>query len=168
MGHLEICAVGVLLTLQFVNYLNNLKSVRYQTNNSIQRFAEFLSIGAELQKNGQLYQAQSIYRQVLTLDPTCPPARYRLGVLHFIMGETDLAIKLLDSALVIEPDNGIYCLTLAKVLLLGDRIDEAEPAFCRGLSIVMNIEPYNLENQSSFRGLPSLYESLVRQSLKCL
>ena len=126
MGHLENCAVGVLLTLQFVNYLNNLKSARYQASNSIQRYATFLATGAKFQRAGQMYQAERIYRKVLNLDPTCAPARYRLGVLHFLTGKIDLAIKLMDSALLLEPDNGIYCLTLAKVLLLRERNNEKD------------------------------------------
>ena len=141
MGHAEFCTVGALLNLHFVNYLNNLNSVRYQTNNSILRYAEFLSIAADFQRNGQIAQAHSIYRKVLKFDPTCAPARYRLGVIHFVTGKIDLAIKYLDAALVLEPDNGIYCLTLAKVLFLRDRIDEANATFSRGRLILMNSEP---------------------------
>ena len=58
-----------------------------------------------------------------------------------VTGKTDLAIKYLDAALVLEPDNGIYCLTLAKVLFLRDRIDEANATFSRGRLILMNSEP---------------------------
>jgi len=140
--HVITFAGGVLLNLHFVNYLNNLNSVRYQTDDSVRQYAEFLGIGADFQRNGQIYQAQNIYRKVLKLDPTCAPARYRLGVIHFITGKIDLAIKLLDSALVLDPENGIYCLTLAKVLSLRDRMDEASSIFRRGLLILMNSETY--------------------------
>ena len=153
-GHLEICAVGVLLTLQFVNYLNNLKSARYQASNSIQRYATFLATGAKFQRAGQMYQAERIYRKVLNLDPTCAPARYRLGILEFLRGKLDLAIKLMDSALLLEPDNGIYCLTLAKVLLLRERNNEATAIFMRGRLILMNSETCRFDNHNSFPLLP--------------
>ena len=47
---------------------------------------ELLAIGAKYQKAGQTQQAKIIYNKLLKFDPTCAPARHRLGIIFFLKG----------------------------------------------------------------------------------
>ena len=100
---------------------------------------ELLAIGAKYQKAGQTQQANLIYNKLLKFDPTCAPARHRLGIILFLKGDPIGAIKLIDSAIVLQPDNTIYYLSLGKILQIENRSEEAKDALRKGMINFLNI-----------------------------
>ncbi len=79
---------------------------------------------------GDLQSAESLYRDVLKLDPACASARHRLGVIAYQTGKVKAALKLIDSAAVLEPENPIFHMSLGALLRQQGRLAEAE-AYCR-------------------------------------
>ena len=107
-----------------------------------------LAFGANLQDAGQLRQAEKIYRKVLKNDPSCAPARYRLGILYFLKERCYDAIKLIDSATILQPGNPIYYISLAIVLIHNKRIGEADFSLRKGLLLLLN-NPINCQKPPS-------------------
>ncbi|MDG2033084.1 MAG: tetratricopeptide repeat protein, partial [Rhodospirillales bacterium] len=89
-----------------------------------------LATAAACHDAGQLQQAESLYRDILSKDPACASARHRLGVLAFQTGQLEAALKLIDSAAVLEPENAVFHMSLGAILRSQGRLQEAEAA-CR-------------------------------------
>ena len=79
---------------------------------------------------GDLQSAESLYRDVLKLNPACASARHRLGVIAYQMGKVKAALKLIDSAVVLEPENPIFHMSLGALLRQQGRLAEAE-SYCQ-------------------------------------
>ena len=92
--------------------------------------SERLAAAAAHHDAGRLQEAESLYRDILTQNPTCAPARHRLGVLAFQSGQAVAALKLIDSAVLLEPENPVFHMSLGAMLRSQNRLDEAEVA-CR-------------------------------------
>lgn len=94
-----------------------------------------LNIAAEYQKNGNLKSAKNIYMKILRLDPTCASAHYRLGIISYLENRNEKSIKLIDTAVLLEPENFLFRFALSLVLNLFDRKEEAERAWAKGLAL---------------------------------
>jgi len=92
--------------------------------------SERLSVAAAHHDAGRLQLAESLYREILTDNPAFAPARHRLGVLAYQSGQVDAALKLIDSAVLLEPDNPVFHMSLGAMLRSQNRLEEAEAA-CR-------------------------------------
>ena len=94
------------------------------------------------QNTDQMQKAKTIYNhhyKLLNFDPTPAPTRYRLGIIHFLNGNPIGAIKLIDSAIVLQPDNTIYYMSLGKILQIENRSEEANAALRKGIINFLNI-----------------------------
>jgi len=67
-----------------------------------------LAAAATFDDASQLYQADSIYRHMLSKDQACEPARHRPGVLDFQAGQVVATLKLIGSAAVLRSENGVF------------------------------------------------------------
>ena len=78
-----------LVDINFAVYLCKLLMAQHTPNSpntSLTMQGELLAIGAKYQKAGQTQQAKIIYNKLLKFDPTCAPARHRLGIIFFKRG----------------------------------------------------------------------------------
>ena len=57
-----------------------------------------------LHQQGDLVQAQAIYRQILEIDPRNPDALYLLGVIAYQNGNNQQAVELYDKAIELKSD----------------------------------------------------------------
>ena len=131
-----------LVDINFAVYLCKLLMAQHtpiSPNSTFTMQRELLAIGAEYQKAGQTQQANLIYNKLLKFDPTCAPARHRLGIILFLKGDPIGAIKLIDSAIVLQPDNTIYYMSLGKILQIENRSEEASAALRKGMINFLNI-----------------------------
>lgn len=131
-----------LVDINFAVYLCKLLMAQHTPNSpntSLTMQGELLAIGAKYQKAGQTQQAKIIYNKLLKFDPTCAPARHRLGIILFLKGDPIGAIKLIDSAIVLQPDNAIYYMSLGKILQIENRSGEANAALRKGMINFLNI-----------------------------
>ena len=128
-----------LVDINFAVYLCKLLMAQHTPKIPLTMQGELLAFGAKYQKSGQTQQAKNIYNKLLKFDPTCAPARHRLGIILFFKGDTIGAIKLIDSAIVLQPENTIYYLSLGKILQIENRSEEAKDALRKGMINFLNI-----------------------------
>ena len=128
-----------LVDINFAVYLCKLLMAQHTPNTPFTMQGELLAIGAKYQKAGQTQQAKIIYNKLLKFDPACAPARHRLGIILFLKGDPIGAIKLIDSAIVLQPDNTIYYMSLGKILQIENRSEKANAALRKGIINFLNI-----------------------------
>src|SRR5437764_15191946 len=92
--------------------------------------ADLLATAASFHRQGNLGQAERIYRQVLNEEPNNVDALHLLGVVAHQSGKQDAAIALIQQALEQNPGEPTIHSNLASALVAVGRFDEAE-ASCR-------------------------------------
>ena len=85
-----------------------------------------LGLAMQYQQGGQLNQAESLYRQALTLYPGHPLILQHLGALQLKTGNAAAALPLLEQARQAEPESPAPVLLLTECLLALDRTKEAK------------------------------------------
>ena len=78
-----------------------------------------------LYAQGNLNEAEDLFRQILSSDPTCGSSLYFLGLIAATKGIYDEASQLLYRATLIEPKNTDYAYSLATVLQENGKTKEA-------------------------------------------
>jgi len=84
---------------------------------------------------GRLTEAESIYRQILSVRPDHAEALNLLGAIAGQRGRVDSAIELIRQAIAAAPDNPIYRFHLGTHLQSQGRLDEAITGYQRALSL---------------------------------
>ena len=77
---------------------------------------EHLNRAIEKHQAGAFDEAESLYREVLRLDPEHPDALHLLGVLGFQTGHAGPARQLVEQAVRLRPDSAHYLESLAQIL----------------------------------------------------
>jgi protein O-GlcNAc transferase len=97
---------------------------------------------------GNLQTAESIYRQILQLDPDNPEALHLLGVTAYQQQRHETACTLIAQALARKPDFADAHSNLGNVLREMGRLDEAEKSFRKaiGANPKFTMAHYNLGN----------------------
>jgi tetratricopeptide (TPR) repeat protein len=85
-----------------------------------------LELGTCLKDTGQLAEAGEFFRRAVELNPQSATAQHALGVTEALSGDFKNAIKPLESAVEMEPENGLYHLTLAQTY---EKLDHIEKSF---------------------------------------
>jgi predicted O-linked N-acetylglucosamine transferase (SPINDLY family) len=78
---------------------------------------------------GRLAEAESIYRQILALDPRHADSLHLLGVLAHQVGRPDVAAGLIGQAIAVRGDDSLYHNNLANALRDQGRPDEAMASY---------------------------------------
>jgi tetratricopeptide (TPR) repeat protein len=91
--------------------------------------------GATLHQQGQLPQAEALYRQALALAPRNFDALHLLGVIRHQGGRSAEAIALLGQALAIKPNEAPAHSNLGLALAELGRLEDAVASFDRALSL---------------------------------
>ncbi|MGD1275633.1 MAG: tetratricopeptide repeat protein [Tepidisphaeraceae bacterium] len=105
-----------------------------------------LQAAAQRQQQGQLFEAEAIYRQILAGEPAQPQALHGLGVVLFGLGQKDAALRLIDQAIGLKADEASYHYNRGMVLANLARAEEAIAALRRALALQPDFSPaaYNL------------------------
>lgn len=96
---------------------------------------EAMAIAIWCQKNGQLAEAQALYRKVLELAPDQPDALHYSGVLAHQQGRSEEAIALIARSLELAPDQPDWYSNLGIVLQDEGKLQEAVIAYRRALAL---------------------------------
>ncbi|MFQ5936552.1 MAG: tetratricopeptide repeat protein [Acidiferrobacterales bacterium] len=100
--------------------------------------AKALSRAVEHHGEGRLPEAEALYRQVLQVDANNPDALHLLGVLADQVGQSEVALDLIQRAVSQNAQNAHYHTSLGNVLRSLERPGEAITAFQRALEIEPN------------------------------
>ena len=77
-----------------------------------------------LHSQGKLAEAETLYRQVLAIDPRVYPALYLLGVVRLEQGDSAEAAGLIERALALNPGDPAAWKNIAKQV---DHLSDAGP-----------------------------------------
>ncbi len=95
---------------------------------------EAVSIAILLQKNGQLVEAEEVYRRIFDIAPNHPEALHYAGVLAHQQGRSDEAIALIEKSLGLVPDRADCYSNLGIVFQAQGKLDDAIVAYQRAIS----------------------------------
>jgi tetratricopeptide (TPR) repeat protein len=84
-------------------------------------------------QQGELPEAERIYRRILAIDARHAGALHMLGTLAHQVGRQDIAAQLIRSAISIDPAQASYYSNLGTVLQAMGRLDEAAAAYEQAL-----------------------------------
>ncbi|MHC1696598.1 MAG: tetratricopeptide repeat protein [Geobacteraceae bacterium] len=116
---------------------------------------------------GNLQTAESIYRQILSLDPDNPEALHLLGVSAFQQQHYETALTLIRQALARKPDFSDAHSNLGNVLRELGRLEEAEKSFRKAIdgNPRFTMAHYNLGNvllhQDRFKEATQCFERAI-------
>ena len=99
-----------------------------------------LGLGIAAHKEGNLRDAERLYRAILHTQPNHPDANHNLGVLAVSMGRSLEALPLLKKALDANPDIEQFWLSYVDVLLRLERFDAARNVLIEGEKSGVHIE----------------------------
>jgi len=95
-------------------------------------------------KNGQLDQAEEIYKNVLISEPQQSDAQYLLGIISLNKGNYEVAIKLIDKAIIIDPTKAHYYNDCAQAYTALNNTENAIDYYKKAIALNKdNIEAYN-------------------------
>ena len=73
-----------------------------------------LQLAADHHRAGRLREAETLYRQILRLDPNQPDALFLLGTLAGQMNQLPLAISLVERAAALRPNDSVFLANLGE------------------------------------------------------
>lgn len=94
-----------------------------------------VDLAIQYHQAGQLAEAESIYRQVLQVDPRHADALHYLGVISHQKEDPETAVELISKAIQTAPDNASYHSNLGEAFRALGRFDEATAAYEKALAI---------------------------------
>ena len=121
-----------------------------------------------LHKEGDLDQAESIYRQVLQIQPSHPQIIHRLGLIAYQRNELDRAVELFNEAIQLNGAYPSFHNNLGNALKGLKHLDEAEACYRRAARIDPNYAPayFNLGALLRQQGHTDLALRACRQALQ--
>lgn len=90
----------------------------------------------QLHKQGNLDQAELIYRQILDETPDHPDALHLLGVVAHQRGHFPRAMKLIQRAVALDPNNGTYYCNLAEACRMAGDLSAAVAAAQKAVALI--------------------------------
>ena len=99
------------------------------------QISELVLKGAQLHQAGQMPEAESIYRQVLDINPDHADANHLLGVLLDQIGNHAQAVDSISRAIAMAPDQPMYHTNLGLALQELGRLEEAAASYHQALAI---------------------------------
>ena len=96
---------------------------------------ELVQKAVRLHQAGQVQEAETIYRQVLDINPDHADANHLLGVLLLQVGNRAQAVELISRAIAMTPDEPMYHGNLGMALQELGRLEEAVASYRKALAI---------------------------------
>jgi predicted TPR repeat methyltransferase len=96
---------------------------------------EAMAMAILYQKNGQLADAEEVYRQILEKAPDDPDVLHYSGVLAHQQGRSDEAVALIERSLDLEPNQADCHSNLGIIFKAQGRLDDAIAAYERAIAL---------------------------------
>ena len=112
-------------------------------------------------QNGQLSEAEAIYRSILAVDANHSDALHLLGVVAHQVGRCDVAVDLIGKAIAINGTVAAYYSNYGLVLRALDRLDEALASYDAALRIKPDYAEAHYNRGIALKGIGRLDEALA-------
>lgn len=93
-----------------------------------------LAAALQLHRNGNLGEAERLYRSILEKNPRHPDALHLLGMIADQVGQSTLAVQLIQAAIEVQPDASYYN-NLGNVLEKISRREEAQASYRQAITL---------------------------------
>jgi protein O-GlcNAc transferase len=98
----------------------------------------------EFFQKGNLTQAESVCREILSVQPNNADALHLLGIIYYEVGKYDLAMSFLSKTLHLHPANADVCYDIGNIALDQGKFDEAGAYYQKALELNPNhVDAYN-------------------------
>jgi tetratricopeptide (TPR) repeat protein len=126
-----------------------------------------LTTAIKLHRQGQLPEAERIYRRILSIDPRHAGCLHMLGTLAHQVGREEVAVQLIRAAISIEPGQAAYYSNLGTILQAQGLLAEATIAYQDALDRNPSLAEaeMNLGTVLAAQGRPALAASRFRAAL---
>jgi len=126
-----------------------------------------LTTAIKLHRQGQLPEAERIYRRILSIDPRHAGCLHMLGTLAHQVGREEVAVQLIRAAIGIEPGQAAYHSNLGTILQAQGLLAEATVAYQDALDRNPSLAEaqMNLGTVLEAQGRPALAASRFRAAL---
>jgi predicted O-linked N-acetylglucosamine transferase (SPINDLY family) len=89
----------------------------------------------EHHQSGRLPQAETLYRQILQVEPDHPEALHLLGVVAHQAGRNETAVELIDKAIKVDPSIPYYYSNLGSALQAQGKLEAAADSYRHALKL---------------------------------
>jgi tetratricopeptide (TPR) repeat protein len=126
-----------------------------------------LSTAIKHHRQGELSEAERLYRQILVLQPRHAPSLHMLGTLAHQVGRHEVALQLVHAAIAIDPSQAAYYSNLGTILQAQGNLYEATIAYQDALDRNPNLAEaqMNLGTVLQAQGRPDLAASRFRAAI---
>ena len=105
---------------------------------------QILQQGITEHKEGKLEEAESLYREILVIEPNHPDANHNLGVIMYVFGKLNKAEANFKKTIEFKSDYALAHYNLGLVQQLLKKMDEAEVSFRKTIKLKPDfVEAYN-------------------------
>ena len=94
-----------------------------------ENISELIQVAIKHHQSGKLHEAEAIYRKALKEQPHSFDVLHMLGVLYAQLKNEELAVKFIEKALKIKPDNAYAFYNLGNVFRDGGKSDRAASCY---------------------------------------
>ena len=95
-------------------------------------------IALQCHRDGQLPQAEAIYRQILGQEPNHADSLHMLGLIAHQAGQFESAVQLIGQAIALKPGSPEACTNLGNALRSTGRLDEAIASYRQAIALQPN------------------------------
>jgi tetratricopeptide (TPR) repeat protein len=96
---------------------------------------QMFDAGLQNHQRGRMAEAETLYRQVLALDPNHVDALHMLGVLAYQAGRPEAAIDLIGRAIALQGENASFLNNIGEAFRYLGRFDDAITHFTRAIEL---------------------------------
>lgn len=98
-------------------------------------------VAVQHHRSGRLAEAESLYRQILAVEPRHAEALHHLGIIAHQVGQNDAAIELIRQAIAMTPTNPGFHSDLGMALLTAGKQDEGVACLWRAVGLQPDFLP---------------------------
>src|SRR4051794_7323993 len=106
-----------------------------QTPETTMTTAQMIAVGLSHHQSGRFAEAKEMYMQVLSQEPENFDALHLLGVLAHQVGKHELAVDLIEKAVLQNDQNAVAFNNLGEAYKGVKRLDEAERCYRKALEL---------------------------------
>lgn len=141
-----------------------------ESNTVTLTFPEAIKLALRHHHAGELAQAETIYRQILQVEPSHPDALQLLGVVANQAGQPEIAIELIGRSIQLYPQNPYAYNNIGEAYRALNRLDEAIHAYRQALALLPEFPEAhnNLGNAFKSMGQRRQAEECYRKALEIL